>query len=57
MLITLYCSLRETYCSKLKLQDNVEKIKVLISNSNGRSFNDKLTYNDNLRQSVSKSCF
>lgn len=57
MLITLYCSLRETYCSKLKLQDNVEKIKVLISNSNGRSFNDKLTYNDNLRQSMSKSCF
>lgn len=57
MLITLYCSLRETYCSKLKLQDNVEKIKVLISNSNGKSFNDKLTCNDNLRQSVSKSCF
>lgn len=40
----LYCSLRKIYCSKLKLQVNVEKIKVLLSNSNGKSFIDEFTY-------------
>lgn len=53
----LYCSLREIYCSKLKLQVNVEKIKVVLSNSNGKSFIDEFTYNENVRQSVSKYCF
>lgn len=40
-----------------QLQVNVEKSKVLIFNSNGKSCIDEFTYNGNLLQTVSKYCY
>lgn len=47
----------ETYCSKWKLHVNVEKLKVLILDSNGKSCTDKPTYNENLLKIVLKYCY
>ena len=41
-----------TYCSNWKLQVNVEKSKVLISNSNGKTHVNEFSYNNNIIQSV-----
>ena len=46
-----------TYCSNWKLQVNVEKSKVLIFNSNGKTNVNEFSYNDNIIQTVSKYCY
>jgi hypothetical protein len=46
-----------TYCSNWKLQVNVEKSKVLILNSNGKTHVNEFSYNNNIIQTVSKYCY
>jgi hypothetical protein len=43
-----------TYCSNWKLQVIVEKSKVLIFNSNGKTHVNEFSYNNNIIQTVSK---
>jgi hypothetical protein len=45
------------YCSNWKLQVNVEKSKVLIFNSNGKTHVNEFSYNNNIIQTVSDSTF
>ena len=45
------------YCSNWKLQVNVEKSKVLIFNSNGKTHVNEFSYNNNIIQTVSKYCY
>ena len=46
-----------TYCSNGKLQVNVEKSKVLIFNSKGKTHVNEFSYNNNIIQAVSKYCY
>ena len=46
-----------TYCSNGKLQVNVEKSKVLIFNSKGKTHVNEFSYNNNIIQTVSKCCY
>ncbi|XP_063418062.1 uncharacterized protein LOC134700624 [Mytilus trossulus] len=46
-----------TYCSNWKLQVNVQKSKVLVFNSNGKTYLNEFFYNDNVIQTVSKYCY
>ena len=46
-----------TYCSNWKLQVNVEKSKVLIFNSNGKTHVNEISYNNNIVQTVSQYCY
>ena len=46
-----------TYCSNWKLQVNVQKSKVIVFNSNGKSHLNEFIYNDNVIQTVAKYCY
>ena len=45
------------YCSNWKLQVNTDKSKIIVSNSNGRTFLNEFTYNNCVIETVIQYCY